>query len=52
MPFCVGASWLSIEHRVKEYFVAFLVSTPSLNRIVSVSQAWVSTSWNCEVAVS
>ena len=25
MPFCVGASWLSIEHRVKEYFVAFLV---------------------------
>ncbi len=25
MPFCIGASWLSIEHRVKEYFVAFLV---------------------------
>ncbi|MEH3144805.1 MAG: NADH-quinone oxidoreductase subunit M [Methylobacterium frigidaeris] len=25
MPFCIGASWLSIEHRAKEYFVAFLV---------------------------
>ncbi|MBE7186490.1 MAG: NADH-quinone oxidoreductase subunit M, partial [Methylobacterium mesophilicum] len=25
MPFCIGASWHSIEHRVKEYFVAFLV---------------------------
>ncbi|GJD50475.1 NADH-quinone oxidoreductase subunit M [Methylobacterium crusticola] len=25
MPFCIGASWISIETRVKEYFVAFLV---------------------------
>jgi len=25
MPFCILASWDSIEHRVKEYFVAFLV---------------------------
>ena len=25
MPFCILASWNSIEHRVKEYFVAFLV---------------------------
>ncbi|QFU16398.1 NADH-quinone oxidoreductase subunit M [Microvirga thermotolerans] len=25
MPFCIVASWRSIEHRVKEYFVAFLV---------------------------
>lgn len=25
MPFCIAASWHSIEHRVKEYFVAFLV---------------------------
>src|SRR5205085_6343216 len=25
MPFCILASWESIEHRVKEYFVAFLV---------------------------
>ncbi|CAO4156596.1 NADH-quinone oxidoreductase subunit M [Methylorubrum aminovorans] len=25
MPFCIGASWLSVENRVKEYFVAFLV---------------------------
>jgi NADH-quinone oxidoreductase subunit M len=25
MPFCILASWQSIEHRVKEYFVAFLV---------------------------
>ena len=25
MPFCIGASWHAIEHRVKEYFVAFLV---------------------------
>jgi NADH-quinone oxidoreductase subunit M len=25
MPFCILASWLSIEVRVKEYFVAFLV---------------------------
>ncbi|WP_439575493.1 NADH-quinone oxidoreductase subunit M [Phreatobacter sp.] len=25
MPFCILASWTSIEHRVKEYMVAFLV---------------------------
>jgi NADH-quinone oxidoreductase subunit M len=25
MPFCILASWRSIEHRVKEYMVAFLV---------------------------
>ena len=25
MPFCIGASWLSVNTRVKEYFVAFLV---------------------------
>jgi NADH-quinone oxidoreductase subunit M len=25
MPFCILASWHSIEHRLKEYFVAFLV---------------------------
>jgi NADH-quinone oxidoreductase subunit M len=25
MPFCILASWDTIEHRVKEYFVAFLV---------------------------
>jgi NADH-quinone oxidoreductase subunit M len=25
MPFCIGASWLSIEKRVKEYMIAFLV---------------------------
>ncbi len=25
MPFCILASWDSIQHRVKEYFVAFLV---------------------------
>ena len=25
MPFCILASWESIEHRLKEYFVAFLV---------------------------
>ncbi|MBS7699240.1 MULTISPECIES: NADH-quinone oxidoreductase subunit M [unclassified Chelatococcus] len=25
MPFCILASWHSIHHRVKEYFVAFLV---------------------------
>src|SRR5215213_1487362 len=25
MPFCILASWVSIEHRVKEYMVAFLV---------------------------
>ncbi|MCB8820677.1 NADH-quinone oxidoreductase subunit M [Microvirga rosea] len=25
MPFCIVASWESISHRVKEYFVAFLV---------------------------
>ena len=25
MPFCIVASWATIEHRVKEYFVAFLV---------------------------
>jgi NADH-quinone oxidoreductase subunit M len=25
MPFCIVASWESIEHRVKEYMVAFLV---------------------------
>ena len=25
MPFCILASWNSIEHRIKEYFVAFLV---------------------------
>lgn len=25
MPFCILASWESIEHRVKEYFVAFLI---------------------------
>lgn len=25
MPFCILASWDSIEHRVKEYFVAFLI---------------------------
>jgi NADH-quinone oxidoreductase subunit M len=25
MPFCILASWETIEHRVKEYFVAFLV---------------------------
>jgi NADH-quinone oxidoreductase subunit M len=25
MPFCILASWVSIEHRVKEYFVAFLL---------------------------
>ncbi len=25
MPFCIAASWRSIEHRVKEYMVAFLV---------------------------
>ena len=25
MPFCILASWESIEHRVKEYMVAFLV---------------------------
>jgi proton-translocating NADH-quinone oxidoreductase, chain M len=25
MPFCIVASWESITHRVKEYFVAFLV---------------------------
>ncbi len=25
MPFCIGASWVTIEHRLKEYMVAFLV---------------------------
>ncbi|MGA2792459.1 MAG: NADH-quinone oxidoreductase subunit M [Roseiarcus sp.] len=25
MPFCIGASWLSIDKRVKEYMIAFLV---------------------------
>ena len=25
MPFCIGASWVSIQHRVKEYMVCFLV---------------------------
>jgi NADH-quinone oxidoreductase subunit M len=25
MPFCIGASWLSIQNRVKEYMIAFLV---------------------------
>lgn len=25
MPFCIAASWISIDFRVKEYFVAFLV---------------------------
>ena len=25
MPFCIGASWVSIEHRLKEYMVCFLV---------------------------
>jgi NADH-quinone oxidoreductase subunit M len=25
MPFCILASWTSIEHRVKEYMIAFLV---------------------------
>ena len=25
MPFCILASWESIEHRIKEYMVAFLV---------------------------
>jgi NADH-quinone oxidoreductase subunit M len=25
MPFCIGASWLSIDRRVKEYMIAFLV---------------------------
>jgi NADH-quinone oxidoreductase subunit M len=25
MPFCIGASWLSINMRVKEYMIAFLV---------------------------
>ncbi|GHE58323.1 NADH-quinone oxidoreductase subunit M [Camelimonas fluminis] len=25
MPFCVLASWNSIEHRVREYFIAFLI---------------------------
>jgi NADH-quinone oxidoreductase subunit M len=25
MPFCILASWESIEHRMKEYMVAFLV---------------------------
>jgi NADH-quinone oxidoreductase subunit M len=25
MPFCIGASWLSIQKRVKEYMIAFLV---------------------------
>ncbi len=25
MPFCIGASWVTIEHRIKEYMVAFLV---------------------------
>src|SRR5918997_4708723 len=25
MPFCILASWDSIEHRVKEHFVAFLI---------------------------
>ncbi len=25
MPFCIGASWLSISKRVREYFIAFLV---------------------------
>src|SRR3712207_9334263 len=25
MPFCILASWESIGHRVKEYYVAFLV---------------------------
>ena len=25
MPFCIGASWVSIQHRVREYMVCFLV---------------------------
>ena len=25
MPFCIGASWVSIQHRVKEYMVCFLL---------------------------
>ncbi|PSC06389.1 NADH-quinone oxidoreductase subunit M [Alsobacter soli] len=25
MPFCIVASWISVEKRVKEYFIAFLV---------------------------
>ena len=25
MPFCIGASWLAIDKRVKEYMIAFLV---------------------------
>ncbi|MGV2978798.1 NADH-quinone oxidoreductase subunit M [Camelimonas sp. ID_303_24] len=25
MPFCVLASWNSVEHRVREYFIAFLI---------------------------
>ena len=25
MPFCIGASWLSIQKRVKEYMIAFLI---------------------------
>ncbi|WP_460451372.1 NADH-quinone oxidoreductase subunit M [Alsobacter sp. SYSU BS001988] len=25
MPFCIVASWVSVERRVKEYFIAFLV---------------------------
>ena len=25
MPFCIGASWVSIQHRVKDYMVCFLL---------------------------
>ncbi len=35
MPFCILASWRSIEHRVKEYFVAFLLLEVSMIGVFS-----------------